>query len=89
MCFGFFDPENTFSIKKLNNFRADPTDISAKIEPLVLQQGKQFTSLPDLEEHTQARNQTLVQSREHTISEKHMMPDIINSRVDPAKDRAS
>ena len=33
--FGYFDPENVFLIMKINNFRGDPTDNSAKKEALV------------------------------------------------------
>ena len=32
--FGYFDPENIFKILKINDFRGEITDISAKIEAL-------------------------------------------------------
>ena len=33
---GYFDPENVFLIMKINNFRGDLTDISAKTEALAM-----------------------------------------------------
>ena len=36
MCFGYFDPEIFYQIMKINNFRGDLTDISAKKEALMI-----------------------------------------------------